>query len=172
MPIVRLDFDGAFEDDAHKELTRPGVYHVEVSNAEVAKSKAGDAYIRLSLFSVDFGKKIAEDVVMLQGRGKKMGHLKLLCLGVQNQGAPFDFDVVELIGRRAYAFLDVDAYQDKNNITRTKLKVMYCDGAPVGYWSEEEVPEEIASSTVKPSTGTTDASASAQGGGKDDGIPW
>ncbi len=164
---MKVNFDQGLKEEPKG---KPGVYYVEVSDATEEVSKNRDPYFKLKLFGIDVGKTVSEDIVMMGGKGKRVGYLKLLMLGVPKLEGDAELDPVSLIGKRAYVNLATETWNDRFGVEQSKLRPVAAPGAGLGYWSEADAPEDVVASRVMPGPEAIADAAGAAGADLD--APW
>lgn len=121
-----------------------GVYAVEVT-ACVSKNakKTGDEYFGVKLCALDFNrKKLCEDILMMAGKGAGIGIRKLKALGFTK--ADGDIAAAQLIGKRAFVFVDVEEFTKDDGTSTSRMKVdIKAENSEAGYWPEFPAPEGV-----------------------------
>jgi hypothetical protein len=159
--MAKLDWDLMNESSF-----APGCYRVEVAAAEEKTSKKGDPYLNLRLVALDFGRAtLCFDIIMLAGKGARIGYTKLVELGVP-QGTD-EVLAASLVGMRAYVWVAHEVYDGK-----TRLKVFVdADGSACGYSSIDRVPEDYTQPGPQPEPAAK-AKPDAWLESEDDDVPW
>ena len=136
----------------------PGIYLVEVANAEVKTSQAGNEYVSLRLAVVNengsAGRTAAYDNLIFTGNPGALGMTKkkLACLGVEAKGKADQQAFIDmLLGRRVY----IQTKLKENGWSEVDINAK---GAKCGYWPENEGPDRPVSR--------------APAGTVDDKAPW
>lgn len=134
--MARIDWNAG-----QQSYFAPGIYLVEVVSASERVSKNGDPMFIAKLGAAHFGKEVvADDVLMLAGKGAGIGTAKLKALGFK--GDEPSIEHFELVGRRAWAALDLDEYEGKDGVARKRLRVnIAAEGSQCGYWPESTRPD-------------------------------
>lgn len=129
--------------DLSSGLPTAGLYLVEVSGVELKRSKKGDQMLKIDLKDAETGSFLATDFFMLEGRGLWIGNKKLEAFGMDPKAS--EFDEYALIGRRAWASLDIeqrDGYEPRLAVNGK------ADGSLAGYWREADRPMGEAAAPI------------------------
>lgn len=138
-------------------LWKPGAYEAEVLSVTGRLSKNGDPMLNIRLGAVAHGgKHLAYDNIMCGGKGRGLGQLKLMALGVKKGD---DIDPQSLVGRRVWAHVIEDEYQGKK-----RMAVAIDRGTHAGYSVErpdvgvveEEPPANAGDDFFSPSNDEVD----------------
>lgn len=123
---------------------KEGVYLAEIAGAEEKASRSkGDPMFIVRFDAVDFGSShLADDVVMLGGKGWSIGRAKLEALGFDESAA--EIAAGELIGRRVYLRL---AYKDEEYDGKTfrnlRVETRFRPEFSSGYWPDGDDPPDV-----------------------------
>lgn len=137
--MAEVNWDNYDEATAGQpESLKAGIYYAEIKDAEEKNSKAGNAMIAIALKTVDGGRYLVRDWIMLEGNDTaiNMGRARLSCLGMKGVKA---FCGTDLIGKRVYVAVAVDTKSENG-----QLKVnSYAPTSKAGYWPESEKPANV-----------------------------
>ena len=131
----KIDWEEYNDSPKEREQLPAGIYNVEVADAEERTSAAGNKYFNIRLKEMEGGKSLCFDILMLNGKGVRIGLAKLSRLGFV-PGQDDEIVAAQLIGKRAWVEVKEDSYEGK-----TRLVVdINAKSSACGYWSEDEPP--------------------------------
>lgn len=134
----KIDWSEQNESTPERSEMPAGIYHIEVANAEERQSASGNAYFSLRLEDLESGRTLCFDIIMLEGKGLRIGLAKLSRLGFK-PGDDDELVAAQLIGRRGYVSVAEETWKEEK-----RLKVdISAKTSSCGYWSEEEPPQEF-----------------------------
>lgn len=131
----QIDWEEYNDAPQEREQMEAGIYNVEVADAEEKTSAAGNSYFNIRLKDIGSGKSLCFDILMLNGKGIRIGLAKLSRLGFV-PGEDNEIVAAQLIGKRAWVSVKNDTYEGKTRlVVDINAKTSGC-----GYWTEAEPP--------------------------------